>query len=114
MRQRRGSVAFRINTKSTFPDSLPRASANHLKISSTISDDTTKTDQHTQDEPSPVPMFDTNFLSNQKGGFHMENPDMPIDRMNSANPAMKTSRGNSTLKSEPISHAKGSTACTIQ
>ena len=108
-------MAFRITTKAAFPDNLPPPlSARNSQVSSIVNDELNKTDHQTRNELSPVPMFETNFLSNQKQGSQLEFPDMPIERGNSANPTIKSSRGNSALKSEPITHAKGSTACTIQ
>ena len=114
MRQRRGSVAFRINTKTTFPDNPPRLSANNLQISSTLNEEPSKADQQGQDEPSPIPLSETNLTFNDKRPSPVEYPDMPTDRNNSAKPAMKSSRGNSAMKSEPISQGKGSAACAIQ
>lgn len=114
MRQRRGSVAFRVNTKSAFPDNLPRLSANNLQISSTFNEEPSKADQQGQDGPSPVPLSQTNLTFNDKRPSPVEYPDVPIDRNNSAKSTIKSSRGNSAMKNESISQAKGSAACAIQ
>lgn len=114
MRQRRGSVAFRINTKSAFPDNLPRLSMNNLQISSTLNEEPLKGDHHGQDEPLPVPVPETNLNFNEKRASPVEYPDVPINRNNSTKSTVKSSRGNSAMKNEPISQAKGSAACIIQ
>ena len=101
LKQRRGSIAFRINGKLQLPEP---STVSH------ISEESKANIARTYDEPSAVPYTNGNQPENEK----YISPEIPMNGHTSPRPTLKASSPNPSSKKALLSTEKNSTSCTIQ
>ncbi len=111
LKQRRGSVAFRMNFKSQLSDNQIGPSASILQISSAVNEESTRNGYRSRDEPLGSPILEANpkRISQEE---HVNGYNDSSTRKSKT--MMKPIRSSSAMKNESPNNEKSSTTCTIQ
>jgi hypothetical protein len=115
LKQRRGSIAFRVNLKSQLSDNQMESIASSLHISSVGNDEPAMNGIRSRDEMSTAPLLEANLSPYQKRISQEEQVNGYNDSsITKSKSMMKSIRSSSATKNESLSNEKSSTTCTIQ
>jgi hypothetical protein len=114
LKQRRGSIAYRLSLKSQLSDSA----SNTRHVLSPVIDESIRNGHQTRDGSSPVLFLDANLASNKKRlspEEHVNGNTSPNEfAMNNSKTTLKSIQTGSVSKNGSLSNEKSSTTCTIQ
>ena len=115
LKQRRSSIAFRVNLKPQGPDNQTGSSASNAQGSSVVNDELPRNGFRSRDDLSTVAHLDSNVSPYKKRSTQEE----PINGYNDPTAAkskgmIKSFRSSSATKNESLTNEKSSTTCTIQ
>jgi hypothetical protein len=114
LKQRRGSIAYRLSVKSQLSDSA----TNTRHVLSPITDESIRNGHQTRDGSSPVLFFDANLASNKRRVSpeeHVNGNTSPNEfAMNNSKTTLRSIQTGTGTKNGSLSNVRSSTTCTIQ